>query len=444
MKGGSFLLRRLAKIPSRMVQVLHRGVLPQHLRFAIKHNQPGRNPGQCFALKCGHFSVGVFGICFQTIQFCHNHSNRQVGTWLGRWIPFLTQISTCKTLNFSRLLWVYFWKGRVAVLILPPLDASILAKLVQSQQRVKGYWIWIQSQSTVTSVWAQAEGQCLLRDAHRIVRSTCLDGAPWSQNKRDCVQSLFNSFFGRNLSTQIPFWNVSDCQLLDLCGLSSWQRFSYNLARVWNWAQERSSVHLSGMLSPLGQSLEQFLHKTHFQLSGSRPISGVARRVGSVIQPVRRAVPQLIPEGLGTIFHLAVARNVEHPFLRPPTTYNPVVYATEYAIQSVRDCIAQRLDVAETLQELADSLFEENLHALRSVDPFLLPVVARRNLLVMREVSVVISWVDPKLIVDLFFGLHQLGWAMPAPTMQLREAPLEYPIETLKTDCGNHLLEMTS
>ena len=111
MKGGSFLLRRLAEIPPRMVQVLHRGMLPQHLRFAIKHNQPGWNPGQCFALKCGRFSVGVFGICFQTIQFCHNPSNRQVGTWPGRWIPISIQMSTCKTLCFSLLLWVYCWKG---------------------------------------------------------------------------------------------------------------------------------------------------------------------------------------------------------------------------------------------------------------------------------------------------------------------------------------------
>ena len=46
MKGGSFLLRSLAKIPSRMIHVPHRGVLPHHLRFAIKHRQPGRNPGQ--------------------------------------------------------------------------------------------------------------------------------------------------------------------------------------------------------------------------------------------------------------------------------------------------------------------------------------------------------------------------------------------------------------
>ena len=62
----------------------------------------------------------------------------------------------------------------------------------------------------------------------------------------------------------------------------------------------------------------------------------------------------------------------------------------------------------------------------------------------MREVSVVMSWMDPKLIVDLFFGLSQLGWAMPAPTMQLREAPPEYPIEALKADCGNHNSKLIS
>ena len=235
MKGRSFLLRRLAKIPSRMVQVLHRGMLPQHLRFAIKHNQPGRNPGQCIALKCGHFSVGVFGICFQTIQYCHNPSNRE---------------------------------GRVALLNLPPLDTAILVKLAQSQQRVKGYWIWIQSQSTATSVWAQADVQCLFRDAHRIVRSTCLDGAPWSQNNeivsKHCsilsLEGICPHKFHSGMSPTVNFWTF--------VASSSWQRFSVNLAGVWNWAQhmalERSNVHLSGMLSPPGQSFEQRQLSTSF------------------------------------------------------------------------------------------------------------------------------------------------------------------------------------
>ena len=235
------------------------------------------------------------------------------------------------------------------------------------------------------------------------MRPTCLHGALWSQNN-EIVSNHYSILSSEGICSHKSHSEMSpSVNFGNSVASSSWQRFSHKLAGVWNWAQhmtlERSSVHLAGMLSPPGQSLEQFLHGTHFLPSGARPISNVARRVGSVIQPVRRAVPQLIPEGLGTNFHVAVARNVEHPVIRP------VVYATEYALQSERDCTAQRLDVAETLQELADSLFEENLHALRLVDPFLLPVVARRNLLVMREVSVVISWMDPKLVVDLFFGL---------------------------------------
>ena len=120
------------------------------------------------------------------------------------------------------------------------------------------------------------------------------------------------------------------------------------------------------------------------------------------------------------------------------------MYATKYALQSERDCIAQRLDVAETLQELADAVYLENLHAMSLVAPFFLPVVVRRNFLVMREISVVVSWVDPKLIVDLFSGLPQFGWAAPAPTMQLREAPSEYPIKTLRADCDDHNSKLIS
>ena len=61
------------------------------------------------------------------------------------------------------------------------------------------------------------------------------------------------------------------------------------------------SVHLASMLSPPRQSLEQFHHRTHFLPSGAQPINNVARRVGSVIQQVRKEVPQLIPEGLDVL-----------------------------------------------------------------------------------------------------------------------------------------------
>ena len=290
-------------------------------------------------------------------------------------------------------------EGRVALLNLPP----------QSQQRVKGYWIWIQSQSTATSVWAQADVQCLLRDVHRIVRSTCLDGAPWSQNNvivsNHCsilsLEGISPQFHSGGIGHNTWRWKGQVCIFQASCP---------RLDRAW------SSSFTNHTFSPRDLDQSVALQEEWCQSSSK----------------------------CGEWFLSSFLMGWAHAFLRHPTTYNPVVYATKYALQSERDCIAQRLDVAETLQVLADAVYSENLQALRLVDPFLLPVVARRNFQVMREVSVVISWMDPKLIVDLFFGLLQLGWAMPAPTMQLREAPPEYPIEALKTDCGSHNSKLIS
>ena len=53
----------------------------------------------------------------------------------------------------------------------------------------------------------------------------------------------------------------------------------------------------------------------------------------------------------------------------------------------------------------------------------------------MREISVVISWMDPRLVADLFLGMRQLGWAAPAPTSLLREALPQYPVAALTADC---------
>ena len=264
--------------PSRM--------LPQHRRFAMEHNQLGRNPGQCFARKCSPFQCRCFWNMLPDDSVL-SQSFKQAGWDVGVVAGYQSQ---------SRF----------------QLAKPFLSQLVQSQQRVKGYWIWIQSQSTATSVWAQGDVQYLLQDAHRIVKSTCLDGVLWSQNNEivsyHCsilsLEGICPHKSHSGMSPSVNFWTFM--------ASSSWQRFSYNLAGVWKGAQhmtlERSSVHLASMLSPPGQSFEQFLHRTHFLPSDARPISNVARRMGSVIQPVRRAVPQLIPERLAALLRHLCAK----------------------------------------------------------------------------------------------------------------------------------------
>ena len=122
MKGGSFLLRCLAEIPSRMVQVLHCGMLPPHLRFALKHSQPGRNPGQCFALNMlpddsvlsQSFKQAGWDVALSLVTNLNPDFNLQN--------PFFFVVAVGLLVE-----------GRVALLNLPPSDAAILVKLVQSQ-----------------------------------------------------------------------------------------------------------------------------------------------------------------------------------------------------------------------------------------------------------------------------------------------------------------------
>ena len=54
-----------------------------------------------------------------------------------------------------------------------------------------------------------------------------------------------------------------------------------------------------------------------FEPSGRRSANVVAQRVAAGNQPTRRAVPTLLPEGLGPEDHLCLALQLCHPFDMP-------------------------------------------------------------------------------------------------------------------------------
>ena len=97
------------------------------------------------------------------------------------------------------------------------------------------------------------------------MRSTCWDGAPWSQNNEivsnHCsilsLEGICSHKFHSEMSPSVNFWSF--------VASSFCQRFSYNFAGVWNWAQqmalERSCVHLAGMVSRLDKVWNSFFTK---------------------------------------------------------------------------------------------------------------------------------------------------------------------------------------
>ena len=88
--------------------------------------------------------------------------------------------------------------------------------------------------------------------------------------------------------------------------------------------------------------------------------------------------------------------------------------------------------MAHLIELLTSALDVEQQRVLELVPEFILPVVAKRNILLMREVS------RPCLLVDLFLGMPQFGWAPRAPTMLYRLSPPVISIAELTEDADEH------
>ena len=134
----------------------------------------------------------------------------------------------------------------------------------------------------------------------------------------------------------------------------------------------------------------------------------IAARVASGLQPVRRALPQLLPERLGHDLNLRLAHTVAHPFTATPTPPAPCAYAMAHAVRDASEARYQRTEMLRAIELLAEVVVDEDAEFLKLVDPFIRPVVSKRCLAFIREVSLAAGWHDPTLLIGLAFGLPPL------------------------------------
>ena len=79
-----------------------------------------------------------------------------------------------------------------------------------------------------------------------------------------------------------------------------------------------NSTHLAGVHCwNTEMSLAEQLEEQGFSPSGRRTANVIAQRVAAGVQPGRRAMPTLLPEGLGPEVHLELALQLVHPFELP-------------------------------------------------------------------------------------------------------------------------------
>ena len=160
----------------------------------------------------------------------------------------------------------------------------------------------------------------------------------------------------------------------------------------------------------------------------------IGTRVASGLQPSRRALPQLVPDGLTSQEHLSVALSLEHPAVRQPSLFPPVDHAFEHQAKNPEEVVAQRESMINLLCSLSTACAHEAT-VLRDLAPeptqrVLVAGGPTRNIPFMREIAYVVSSPDYAALGDYCIGLQMLGWAQPAPGMLARTV---YPMSTINT-----------
>ena len=140
--------------------------------------------------------------------------------------------------------------------------------------------------------------------------------------------------------------------------------------------------------------MESLLLDMGFEAPGRLDVSTVATRVTAGVQSTGRAMPQLLPDGLGPDYHLEVAKGLTHPFARPPSVPLHVKEAIDAQHKLPGDLNQARSMVKDELEILACSCLDENHQILNAVHPYIRPIVAKRNVAFMREVNVVCKGLD--------------------------------------------------
>ena len=201
------------------------------------------------------------------------------------------------------------------------------------------------------------------------------------------------------------------------------------MAAAWKPAlrahQRKSSWEASSpvMINKGNATHVEALVESRFKPSGGRSVEKAADLLASGIQPTRKALPQLVPDGMPPDLHLKAALRVKHPLAYEPATTAPVRYALDYAPDDLDEINNSRGRVAKLLRKLADACSRENEELLEACAPSVQAVLksfGRKNVALMREIAYTCNSRDVASPAFMLIGLPMLGWAPGADGLMVR------------------------
>ena len=308
--------------------------------------------------------------------------------------------------------------------------AEVASRLAEAQEKAGNFWTL--EQPTTSLMWLYAPIAALIAKVTTflVIIDVCMFGAPWRKpttlaaNFREITQ-LYRRCDGSH--DHISLQGNAPCgRSWTAVASPYWPEF----ARAWVavcaclfvWMKRPGPpLVFAGFASvPADVDVHAVLEEMDFQLPKGQERLTTATRVGAGIQPTGRSMPQLLPDGLGPKDHVTVALATTHPLARPPAVPSwclKAIDAQERLWGSLRKTRSSVIDLLVALASLCTALcglIVDNVHE------WIRPIVARRNVAFMTEVTFICGGLDTNLMVDYVFGLPMMGWARHSPTMVQR------------------------
>ena len=186
------------------------------------------------------------------------------------------------------------------------------------------------------------------------------------------------------------------------------------------------------MVTAPGTSTVDTLKVSGHVPAGGRSNENAADTMAGGLQPTRKKLPQLIPDGLTPEMHLQAGLRVQNPLSYEPATTASVKYALRNAPDDLEGLVERRVEVSKTIRLLVGACADENAELLRLCEPsvaIVLQAFGTTNVALMREIAFVCDTNDIASPGLLLIGLPMLGWAPGADGLMPRLKPPTRPVK---------------
>ena len=321
--------------------------------------------------------------------------------------------------------------------------ATATAAMINAQHKVGNLFQLEQPAGSMMVAFKPIKDALSATGARAYQRDACADGAPW---KKPLLLHTATHEVGQRLVAICPGCK-NHVRLrglapngIDWTKVASpyWPAWARQVAEKWSaamWRRENKMKRMEQapmMITDGSVSHSTALRNSRFVPSGGRSLIKAADVLATGVQPTRKALPQLIPDGLPPELHLQAALSARHPLSYPPESTEPVEYALRHAPDNLEGTRERRARVCKLVRVLTEACAEENNELLEMVEPevkIVLTAFGTKNVALMRELAYVCGSRDIASPSLLLLGIPMLGWAPVAEGLMERSKPPEISVD---------------